>query len=170
MPATRQCHACTLVVPAQFHGSDMTGRRRHWQAALEMLKARTAAEAMALFFASERIYQDMLLAKDRPERWQMNYCVREWVPMDIGMEFRGFVANGALNALSQYNHLVFFADLAAKKDQVAAVITEFFCEKIIPKLAGLVLPSGLRLESYIIDFALIQDDGEASASIQVRCT
>jgi hypothetical protein len=51
-------------------------------AGLELLKAHSAADALALFLRSERIYQDMLLALERPERWAENFAVRRWV--DIG--------------------------------------------------------------------------------------
>jgi hypothetical protein len=37
----------------------------------------------------------MMLAWERPERWRMNFCVREWVDIDVGLEFRGFVSGGA---------------------------------------------------------------------------
>lgn len=77
-------------------------------------------------------------------------------------EFRGFVSNGSLNALSQYNHLVFFPSLVARKDEIATTITKFFNDAIIPRLAGLKLASGVPLDSYVIDFGLVESIGTTS--------
>jgi hypothetical protein len=73
--------------------------------------------------------------------------VRQWVAIDVSMEFRGFVNNGRLNALSQYNHLCYFPELRRHRDRIGASISRFFNESISPCLSG-------HFESYVIDFAM----------------
>ena len=60
------------------------------KAAVDMLKCASAAEAMQLMCCSERIYQDMLLAKELApvHGWAQNFLVREWVDIPVEMEFR----------------------------------------------------------------------------------
>jgi hypothetical protein len=53
----------------------------------------------------------MLLALQHPDRWEQNVAIREWVDVNVSHEFRGFVKNGVLTAVSQYNHLVAFPSL-----------------------------------------------------------
>ena len=96
------------------------------RAGLELLKAFSASDALDLFLRSERIYQDMLLALERPDRWDEHFAVRRWVNIDVGMEFRGFVHDGRLNALSQYNHLCYFPELIAQRDAILRNVCDFF--------------------------------------------
>lgn len=63
------------------------------------------------------------------------------------MEFRGFVCKKRFTALSQYFHIVYFADLVRDKEQVLHRILAFFEE------VKDVIPA----ESYIIDFGVLPD-------------
>lgn len=54
-----------------------------------------------MFSISERISQDMKLALAHPERFKEHFVIRKWVDLDPSLEFRGFVKNNKLNALSQ---------------------------------------------------------------------
>ena len=77
--------------------------------ATRLLKVDQAQTAFEFFTKSERISEDISLAlTQRGDAFQMNIVLRQWVDIDIDMEFRGFVCNGRLNALSQYNHIVTF--------------------------------------------------------------
>ena len=118
-------------------------------AGLEMLKAYSASDALSLFLCSERIYQDMLLALERPERWNESFAVRRWVDIDVGMEFRGFVKGGNLTALSQYNHLCFFPELVERQVEIEGKVRSFFDESIQERLAPM-------FQDYVIDFALTE--------------
>jgi len=74
--------------------------------------------------------------------------IRLWRPIEIEMEFRGFVANGKLNALSQYNHIVYFPELWQRREQIQQTILTFFNTKlaeILPKI----------YPRCVLDFALV---------------
>ncbi len=56
--------------------------------------------------------------------------VRYWIDIEPDMEFRGFVYNNTLNALSQYSTLVYFPRLAALRPELLARIVPFFNERV----------------------------------------
>lgn len=76
--------------------------------------------------------------------------------IDPSMEFRGFVCNGELNALSQYNHLCFYSHLVAQRDARMAAIQDFFNTRVKDRLAS-------KFREYVIDFALVSKDGQWGA-------
>ena len=53
----------------------------------------------------------MLLALQHGDRWEQNVAIRQWVDIKVSQEYRGFVKDGKLTAVSQYNHLCAFPDL-----------------------------------------------------------
>jgi hypothetical protein len=73
------------------------------------------------------------------------------VSLDVSMEFRGFVKNGRLCALSQYNHLCFFPELLPRRAELESQIRMFFEEKIRSRLA-------VSFDDYVIDFAVTESD------------
>jgi len=97
---------------------------------------------------SERVYQDFELALERKERWDQNLAIRKWNPIDIDMEFRGFVKNHKLTAVSQYNYVAYFPRLVAMKDTLSATILDFFYSQCQPSLKDLY-------SEYIIDFGIV---------------
>lgn len=63
-------------------------------------------EAVELLGASHRIWQDVNAALDSVEKidsFEMYVVVREWAQIHPSLEFRGFVYERKLNALSSYN-------------------------------------------------------------------
>ena len=121
------------------------------RAAFQMLKIRTASDALNMFLKSERIYQDMLLAIKMPHRFKENFVIRKFYEIDVDMEFRGFVFNGKLNALSQYNYLIYSERLSNRKELISELILKFFNEILGEKL----LAYG---KEYIIDFAVLSSE------------
>eukprot|EP01102_Stenamoeba_stenopodia_P008490 TRINITY_DN2443_c0_g1_i1.p1 TRINITY_DN2443_c0_g1~~TRINITY_DN2443_c0_g1_i1.p1 ORF type:complete len:348 (-),score=92.64 TRINITY_DN2443_c0_g1_i1:24-1067(-) len=117
------------------------------EAAIEILKVRSAAEVLLSFCTSERVYQDMLLALQHPERFEQHFIVRKWVDIDPDMEFRAFYSNGKLNAVSQYNHLCYYPRVVENKDIIQERILTFFETTVKSKLQS-------AFKEYVIDFAI----------------
>eukprot|EP00299_Pterocystis_sp_00344_P007174 c2196_g1_i1.p1 GENE.c2196_g1_i1~~c2196_g1_i1.p1 ORF type:complete len:357 (-),score=78.07 c2196_g1_i1:3-1073(-) len=120
------------------------------QAGLDGLKVYDAYDAVMLMMRSERVCQDMLLALDHLHRWRENIVVRQWVDIDVGMEFRCFVFDSKLTAISQYNHLCHFPFLVDNADAIKSKLLEFFESSVRQKLDG-------HFKNYIIDFAVTDD-------------
>ncbi len=119
----------------------------------QAFKMHTAKDVIASFIASERIYQDMLLALRHQDRFRENFVIRKWYEIDSDMEFRGFCYKGKLTALSQYHHFTFFPRLIERKQQIEERIRDYFERHVAHRLTN-------RMESYIIDFALCGEDLE----------
>eukprot|EP00005_Dracoamoeba_jomungandri_P004086 CAMPEP_0174251732 /NCGR_PEP_ID=MMETSP0439-20130205/1466_1 /TAXON_ID=0 /ORGANISM="Stereomyxa ramosa, Strain Chinc5" /LENGTH=321 /DNA_ID=CAMNT_0015332129 /DNA_START=15 /DNA_END=976 /DNA_ORIENTATION=- len=120
------------------------------KSSINSLKVFSGKEALDLIIASERSYEDLVLALDFPESWDMKVIIREWVSIDPSMEFRGFVCDKKLTALSQYFYLAFFEHLPDLKDKVLKLIQELF-----DKVVNLV-----ELDTYVIDFAVFPEKDE----------
>jgi hypothetical protein len=130
------------------------------EAAVEILKVRSATRLLFdVFCTSERVYQDLSLALEHPDRFEQHFIVRKWADIDPGMEFRGFFFNGKLNALSQYNHLVFYPEVVEKKDEILNKIIDFFETKVKPKLAKRDFKDG-----YVVDFAITSATSSSSST------
>lgn len=121
------------------------------QVCFDAMMVKNANEVMDLFMRSERIYQDMLLALAVPDRFHENFVIRKFVHIDVDMEFRGFVYNYDLVALSQYNYLIFSQRLLEQKDRIRQKLTEFFETEVKTRLMTEEFSS-----NFIIDFAISQ--------------
>jgi hypothetical protein len=132
------------------------------EAAIDLLKTFNAKELLATFTSSERIYQDMNVATSHPDRFNQHFAIRQWVTVPPDMEFRGFYANGKLNALSQYNHCCFYPRVADHHKQLVERIQNFFYEKVEPKLkAG-------KISSCVVDFAVCDEKLEQIYVIELN--
>lgn len=98
------------------------------QAGVESLAVSSAAEAMFVLERSKRVCADMSIAlEQRAKRaWAESLVVRAWVPLDAGMEFRGFVHQRRLTALSQYNYAVFYPHVVAQRHEISERIQRFY--------------------------------------------
>eukprot|EP00035_Acanthoeca_spectabilis_P035430 m.34609 g.34609 ORF g.34609 m.34609 type:complete len:198 (+) comp7344_c0_seq1:789-1382(+) len=118
------------------------------RAGLEALRYRTAESAVGSLLRSERVMQDMRMALDYPERFVEHLAVRRWVDLEVDMEFRGFVADGVLTAISQYNHLAHFPRLAGLRDTLLDAITLFFHCHVKDQLSA-------EYSRCVVDFAVV---------------
>ena len=117
------------------------------KAATHCMKVSSAKQVISMFIHSERIHHDIGSAlKYGKEKFTENVVIRKWIPIDIDMEFRGFVYNNQLNALSQYNHFIYFQRLTEMKQEIQKRILSFFEQKVKDKLK--------EYEGYIVDFAI----------------
>ena len=46
------------------------------------------------------------------------FVIRKWIPMPLEAEFRAFVNNGKLTAVSQYYHFIVFPKLLAQRVRI----------------------------------------------------
>jgi len=121
------------------------------EAATHCMKVSSAQQILSMFIHSERIHHDLGSAlKYGAEAFDQNVVIRRWIPIAIDMEFRGFVCNGKLTALSQYNHFIRFDRLVKMKDALAEQIQNFFAKKVAERLK--------HYDGYIVDFAVCGED------------
>ncbi|KAH3756685.1 cell division cycle protein 123-like [Pelomyxa schiedti] len=109
-----------------------------------------ADDALYLISRSYRTISDIKIAMDNLDQveWHMKIIIREFVDIDIGGEFRGFVHNRQLNALSQYYADTFFPRTTANVHQIAPLVQKFFNDEIRDKIP---------MDNYVIDFAVSED-------------
>jgi hypothetical protein len=120
------------------------------RAHIDALAVRSGTSALGLLLRSERIFDDLELALES-EGWNQHLVVRQWIDMPLSCEYRGFVHNGQLTALSQYFAPCFFAELQSEEAQSRAVNS---ARALVEKIRNL-LPSAV-----VADFA-VQSDGSA---------
>ncbi|RUS81413.1 hypothetical protein EGW08_010851 [Elysia chlorotica] len=137
----------TNLTPVDIENLQVTSLLK---AAFQALKMKSADDVIDCCVRSERVYQDLLLALALPSRFRENWIVRKFVDIDVDMEFRGFVHQRRLTALSQYNYLIYSQRLARNKDFYLQTISTFFDINIKPKLCSFV-------KDYIIDFAVCEN-------------
>ena len=77
----------------------------------------------------------MLLAIEiSPYRFDENLVIRKFFEIEVDMEFRGFVYNGNLNALSQYNFLFYSERLKIHKIVIENLIRCFYDNHVSKRL------------------------------------
>lgn len=119
----------------------------------DAMASESAEYFLRLFVRSERIYQDLTLAVERPP-FQSGFAIRQHCEIEIGLEFRGFVFNNRLNALCQYDYVVKIDKLQDEiyRSRIVRNIQYFFQHSIVPALQG------TKFTDYVVDFAI--DDAE----------
>jgi len=83
-------------------------------------------EALDMLRNSSRIREDLMKTLEFPDHLKINLIVREWIQMEPEYEFRAFVYNHQLNALSQYCYLQFFDNIQKEKQTIEKEIKNFF--------------------------------------------
>ena len=123
------------------------------KAAFLALRVKSAVEVLDMFLRSQRIYQDLYLAAiNQPEKYNENFVIRKFVEIDIDMEFRGFVFENELVALSQYNYLICSKRLVDGKEKYGQMVKKYFDDSVKPKLMTAEFPKNL-----IVDFAICDE-------------
>jgi len=116
------------------------------------MKVTTGKEALYLLARSSRISED--LNKIFPygeEHFSIHFILREWIDQVIERpqyEFRAFVHQNSLNAMSQYFCFCKYDELIEREEQVSSAILDFF-DRIKDRISH---------TSYVIDFYLRSDD------------
>jgi len=117
-------------------------------AAGRILRVKTAREALWLIENSERTFGDLIHTMEYPIEWDMKLVIRRWKDgVDVGNEFRGFVCDGKLTALSQYNDMCYYYELDGKEALIVDKIMEFW-QRLAPHV---------HYQAVIVDFVLVDD-------------
>lgn len=123
------------------------------KAAFEALRVKTAEEVIDMFIRSERIYQDLLLAAvNQVAAYNEHFVIRKFVDIPVDMEFRGFVWNYELVALSQYNYTICSKRVVEEKDKYGQMVKNYYDGRVKSKLQETKFPP-----NSIIDFAVCSE-------------
>jgi len=125
------------------------------KATTKIMKITTGEEAMNLLRNSERIHSDLAkilhFEKVSEKLCNSDLVFREWMdecPDRPEYEFRGFVNNNQLNALSMYCCFAYSQELVERKDHVERLILNCFQ----------VIKDKIPHPSYVIDFYVTKAD------------
>lgn len=94
----------------------------------ESMKFENSQQILQVHSESLRVYEDLQHAINyKINDWSLKMAFREWIwDMDISFEFRGFVVDGKLTALSQYFDMLYFEHLIQNKEFYLKIIQQFF--------------------------------------------
>lgn len=122
-----------------------------YTAAKEVTCVHNVDEAMALLLASKRICFDLSLDLKFPEEFSLKIVVRPWVNIPMWGEFRAFVNNNKMTALSQYFSQLFFPELTdgARCAALRDTIMQFFETHVQPHTS--TLAGGKYSVDFIVD-------------------
>ena len=115
-----------------------------YMASTEILAISSGSEAVDLFRKSSRIVGDLEHCLEVSE--PMNVIVREFVQFPMKNELRGFVYQGSLTALTQYNRTCYFPDQLETKAEVE--------EKVRTFMKGFIVAMRSLLESFVVDIVI----------------
>ena len=115
-----------------------------YMASTEILAISSGSEAVDLFRKSSRIVGDLEHCLEVSE--PMNLIVREFVQFPVKNELRGFVYQGSLTALTQYNRTCYFPDQLETKAEVE--------EKVRTFMEGFIVAMRSLLESFVVDIVV----------------
>ncbi|CAF1316461.1 unnamed protein product [Rotaria sordida] len=135
------------------------------------LKVTDEIQAFNLILSSERVYYDLIEVLDcqqvkdnkvaninniKLHDWNNNIIIREWNNLlDPSMEFRCFVYQSKLTAISQYDYYCKYYHLQNNGivQQIKITIIKYWQEKIQP----LLNPLPEKYSNYVIDIGLIEN-------------
>eukprot|EP01130_Rhizamoeba_saxonica_P014509 TRINITY_DN6350_c0_g1_i1.p1 TRINITY_DN6350_c0_g1~~TRINITY_DN6350_c0_g1_i1.p1 ORF type:complete len:231 (-),score=48.90 TRINITY_DN6350_c0_g1_i1:50-742(-) len=90
------------------------------------MSVRSGRDIIQMYALSSRIREDLMRALEFEEAFDVEILLREWVPMNPMMEFRGFMYNRKLTAISQYCYYHFSQELVDRKEELKNLISDFF--------------------------------------------
>jgi len=107
------------------------------RASRKLIAVQNALQALELILSSERVFRDLLLALDcrkleeqeekSESSWSTQLCIRAWNDkVRDELEFRCFVYQNRLTAISQYNHYCLLDFGALNEDVIRARVVAFW--------------------------------------------
>ena len=127
-----------------------------FEAAGNALRYQTAEELLRAFTLSTRILQDMLIYLQAEDEQTQNFVFREWEPVPVDAEFRLFVVNGVLTAISEYMFKLYSPRLIAAQDAIRTCLSIYHAKTIAPALGHLYA-------KYIVDVTIRGFNGSNEA-------
>lgn len=159
----RREYADAIRKVTSLHGSDLPASLRMLASTkVEVLRCRSGAEVMNLLLTSERVYADMIdwLNYGEPEQ----VVLRRWEPeVSVDLEFRLYVYENSLNAISQYDHHCRYEHLSELKTRLEPRLVALWKE----------LHPSVGVASYCVDIAYLPRVDElvmVELSPFLRCT
>ncbi|MCY3414165.1 MAG: hypothetical protein INQ03_21145 [Candidatus Heimdallarchaeota archaeon] len=110
------------------------------------LKVHSGEEAIQILCSSTRVYDDLKEAVEKHSPGKL--IIRQWKEMRLEHEFRGFVYDNTLTALTQYFHYCYFPGLKDKMGDIQRRVTKLFEE----------FKDKVDMDNYIIDFVVTEKD------------
>jgi len=100
----------------------------YYTAQVESMKFSCAEDVLDIHCSSLRVYEDLQrMLEHKLDDWSLFMAFREFMPkVDIALEFRGFVYNAELTALSQYFDELYFQKLHTYKGVYLEAIRRLF--------------------------------------------
>jgi len=120
------------------------------------MKVHSGEEAIDILGKSYRIWQDITatlqskIQSDPNGDSGIKIVVREWAGISPSLEFRGFVYNGTLNAISSYNRVVCWEGVPERKEEIKNLIVSYW-DSIKHRFDE-------GLNKFIVDFAILDSN------------
>jgi hypothetical protein len=134
--------------------------RAFFEAQMEGMKIDSAEEAMELLTHSERVYEDLNISLEMQSSlgWKQSVAIRTWIDHDLIYEFRGFVFQRKLTALSQYFDMIFDPTLVSQRSEIIRILQSFFAQ----------IEPMLPFSDCVVDFVLIGESRNQPMILEVN--
>ncbi|OHT14245.1 hypothetical protein TRFO_15397 [Tritrichomonas foetus] len=121
-------------------------------------KISSTEEIFDLIFQSERVFHDLRREVEKKVEDQIHHIIfREWDNcLKSHLEFRCFIYNFEITALTQYDNVSYYSDIEANKEEILRAIRDLFDNKIQEKLKNENSP--FKEGRCVIDFAIYFND------------
>jgi hypothetical protein len=110
------------------------------------LKCQSSSDVYLLLQSSDFISSDLQLLQERGQAADLHIVLRKWCSLYGSQEFRGFVRQHHMVALTQRQTDQHFAHLVRERDDLGERLLDFFEDFVQHKYAG------GRLANYVVDF------------------
>eukprot|EP01124_Arcella_intermedia_P013539 TRINITY_DN19952_c0_g1_i1.p1 TRINITY_DN19952_c0_g1~~TRINITY_DN19952_c0_g1_i1.p1 ORF type:complete len:526 (+),score=145.96 TRINITY_DN19952_c0_g1_i1:86-1663(+) len=112
-------------------------------------KTHSGEEAINLFKNSDRVAKHLAhrTGQTLPDQWNMNIVVREWNDINPEWEFRCFVHNHRITAITHYYKILYVEEIAICRDKIVEIIKDYFYNTLAEHIPE-------SLSSFAIDLAI----------------
>ena len=106
-------------------------------------------DAVRLLITSDRIQEDLRHYCEEGGK-NLQVVIREWFSFEVQHEFRAFVYQGKLTAITQYNEMCYFPELVQHQEDIGRFMIETVQRDVLPAIQS--------LDSLVIDIILSRSD------------